>query len=70
MIARSLLNDGIIDQKAFDRINSSMARTMNVQILDYQKENKLFEELKMERKVQMNEIDKMTLNLKVGRENY
>ena len=38
MIARSLLKDGIIDQKAFDRINSSMARTLNVRVLDYKKD--------------------------------
>ena len=38
MIAMSLLNDGIIDQKAFDRINSAMARTLNVRVLDYKKD--------------------------------
>lgn len=38
MIAKSLLNDGIIDQKAFDRINSAMARTLNVRVLDYKKD--------------------------------
>ena len=40
MIARSLLNDGIIDQKVFDRINSAMARTLNVLLLDYKKDEK------------------------------
>lgn len=38
MIARSLLNDGIIDQKVFDRINSAMARTLNIRVLDYKKD--------------------------------